>query len=68
MKKKYLLIISVLVFIICALLAYIFLLPEKHNNNNAQANETGQSESATIQEDEGDIVITIPDDQESAGE
>lgn len=69
MKKSYLIIISVLIIIIGALLAYIFLFSDRSDNvPEAQADVDNQQEEVTIQEDQGDIVITIPDDMESAGE
>ncbi len=73
MKKSYLIIIFSLVLIICALLAYIFLFPDKSaektddNASDVQGNENHTSD-ASIQENQGDLVIEIPDDQESAGE
>ncbi|MBQ6478578.1 MAG: hypothetical protein IJI44_04325 [Erysipelotrichaceae bacterium] len=90
MKKRYLIIIAVLVVAICVLSVYAFLFPkqtgkeesidsepvEEQNEENIK-NETeienepveeDEIQEATIQEDGGDIIITIPDDQESAGE
>ncbi len=33
-----------------------------------ETEETGQDDSVTVQESDGDVVITVPDDQEMGGE
>ena len=85
MKKNYLIVIAVLVFVISILLAWIFLFPNslnpkdniddditdvepEENSETVIEDEQDPSSEVTIQEDGGNIVITIPDDQESAGE
>ena len=37
-------------------------------NSSSQEKEGSSPSEATIQEDQGDIIITIPDDQQSGGE
>ncbi len=64
MKKTYKIVIAAVLLLICGLLAWKLLF-SKPKDPVKPEDETSE---ATVQEDNGDIIITIPDDQESAGE
>ena len=83
MKKSAKRLIAVVIAALCCLFAFIYFQssrkPEEpvtepiaetntaapENDSKEQAEPTSE---ATIQESQGDLIITIPDDQESAGE
>ena len=67
MKRTYKIVIAAVLLLVCGLLAWklFFSKPKPEEPVTPPEDETSE---ATIQEDNGDIIITIPDDQESAGE
>lgn len=59
--------ILAIVLVICVLVAGIFIWKGAGSHNKDPEEETHNEQEATILEDDGDIVIIIPDDQDSAG-
>lgn len=60
--------ILAIVLVICVLVAGIFIWKGAGSHNkDPEEEETHNEQEATILEDDGDIVIIIPDGQDSAG-
>ena len=66
MKNIYKILLAVVLLTVIGFLGWKFLLPKEETPKEPETQDP--SSEATIQEDNGDIIITIPDDQESAGE
>lgn len=66
MKNIYKILLAVILLAVIGFLGWKFLIPKEETPKEPETQDP--SSEASIQEDNGDIIITIPDDQESAGE